>query len=517
MKSVALPGPGWRWRWPATLATLAALALASAALYQPQYIMAPLAGVEPGASFTVTLAAIPALVLLLAALVRPELALCFVVLTAPLFFRARGFWDTQLGIEGKYIPLHEIMLLIALAATGADWLRQRHPQAGTRPGRRELRAMALPALWALAGLIGVAVAGEIGRKAALRELRWMIIEPIIFYALILYWGRRGEIRRHLLWTLVATGVLASIVALLQRYQINLAPDEGLGICNSQFIVEAGGVTRQSSVYCHPNNFALLAERVWPIALVLGAAELIRRGAGGPVERKKLLLAGGFIACCLLIVAAMLLGYSRGARFASAIGLFALAALTRRWPVVIGVGALLAAGLLYSSINGPERLQVKAESTNARLSVWRSSLAMLRDHPIAGIGLDQFYYHFNPAYSTAYIEPALRDDPSEQQTSHPHNLLLDLLLRVGIFGTAVFAALIGRTFGRGWRAWRDPGGAERWLALAALAGLGVGLLHGAVDQTYFAGDLAIITWAFIAIIDGISERQAAAPAPAPAGS
>lgn len=502
MQSVAFPAAGWRRAWPATLGTLAVMALASAALYQPQYLLAPLAGVEPGASFTVTLAAIPALVLLLAALVRPELALCFVVLTAPLFFRARGFWDTQLGIEGKYIPLHEIMLLIAMVATGADWLRRR-----PLPSRRDLAAMALPALWAVAGLIGVAVAGEIGRRAAIRELRWMIIEPIALYALTLYWGRRGEIRRYLLWTLVAAGVLASVVALFQRYQINLAPDEGLGICNSQFIVEAGGVTRQSSVYCHPNNFALLAERVWPVALVLAAAEILR---GGP-DRRRLLLAGIFAGCCLLVVGAMLLGYSRGARFASAIGLFALACLTRRGAIIAGVGALLAAGLLYSSLNGPERLKVGGDSTNARLSVWRSSLAMLRDHPLAGVGLDQFYYHFNPAYSTAYIEPALRDDPSEQQTSHPHNLLLDLLLRVGLFGTAVFAALIGRTFLRGWRAWRSAG-PERWLALAALAGLAVGLLHGAVDQTYFAGDLAIITWAFIGVIDGVSERQAAAPPP-----
>ncbi|HYF64729.1 MAG TPA: O-antigen ligase family protein, partial [Herpetosiphonaceae bacterium] len=194
-------------------------------------------------------------------------------------------------------------------------------------------------------------------------------------------------------------------------------------------------------------------------------------------------------------------YSKGARFAGAAVLLALSLLPRRWWFTALTVVVLGGALAYSTFNGPERLDVGGDSSSARLSIWRSAAAMLADHPLAGVGMGQFYYYFNPEVGGTYIEEQLRDDPAESKTAHPHNLILDLLLRVGLLGALAFAALIGRTAWRGWRIWRSGHG-ERWLALAALAALGVGLLHGLVDQGYFSTDLALATWLSLGLIDGI---------------
>jgi putative inorganic carbon (hco3(-)) transporter len=204
----------------------------------------------------------------------------------------------------------------------------------------------------------------------------------------------------------------------------------------------------------------------------------------------------YAACLGITALSMLLTYSKGARYAGAVVLMGLSLLPRRWWITAATVLLLGGGLAYSSLYGSERLQVTGDSSSARLSIWRSASAMLADHPLTGVGLDQFFVHFKD-----YIEPELQNDEAEKNTSHPHNLVLDLLLRVGPFGAFVFAGLIWRTARRGWQLWRAPL-SERWLALAILAGGAAGLIHGLVDQGYFSTDLAIISWMFIGIIDAL---------------
>ncbi|NJN17952.1 MAG: hypothetical protein HC822_17600 [Oscillochloris sp.] len=57
------------------------------------------------------------------ALWRPDLALIFVPLTIPLYFMPKGIFDSRFGLResGIYLPLHEVVLLITVAATAARW------------------------------------------------------------------------------------------------------------------------------------------------------------------------------------------------------------------------------------------------------------------------------------------------------------------------------------------------------------------------------------------------------------
>jgi putative inorganic carbon (HCO3(-)) transporter len=139
------------------------------------------------------------------------------------------------------------------------------------------------------------------------------------------------------------------------------------------------------------------------------------------------------------------------------------------------------------------------SSLLRVSIWESSLRMLADHPIFGVGPDQFLNQFQ----AHYITPDLQQ---ESFTAHPHNLILDYWLSLGIMGLLILVWLLWRYFreaigavrnlarGPGPGPGRDPANwAHRALALGLLAGMLDFLLHGLVDNSYFLMDLALIFW------------------------
>jgi O-antigen ligase len=134
----------------------------------------------------------------------------------------------------------------------------------------------------------------------------------------------------------------------------------------------------------------------------------------------------------------------------------------------------------------------------RIYLWRASLDMIRDHPIWGVGLDQFLYHY-----PRYILPEAWREPN---LSHPHNVLLDFWLSLGILGVVAL----------GWAAWifvrrvRLPieRASERSNALlrgAAAAGLAM-LLHGMVDNSYFVLDLAYTAWIVFLLVELATDQR-----------
>jgi hypothetical protein len=51
--------------------------------------------------------------------------------------------------------------------------------------------------------------------------------------------------------------------------------------------------------------------------------------------------------------------------------------------------------------------------------------MIRDHPLTGLGLDNFLYYY-----PEYILPEALAEPN---LSHPHNILLEALYELGVLG------------------------------------------------------------------------------------
>ena len=117
--------------------------------------------------------------------------------------------------------------------------------------------------------------------------------------------------------------------------------------------------------------------------------------------------------------------------------------------------------------------------------------------VFGIGLDQFLYVYTPRY----VRPAAW---SERFTSHPHNLILDLWLSLGILGLIVAAGYAFVLVRRATQARALRSG----LATAALAAIVAGFLHGLVDNGYFLPDLALVWWFLTALIEAESRPSVA---------
>jgi O-antigen ligase len=120
-----------------------------------------------------------------------------------------------------------------------------------------------------------------------------------------------------------------------------------------------------------------------------------------------------------------------------------------------------------------------------VDLWLSSLAMLRDHPLLGVGLDNFSY----LYQQIYIREGGMAEPN---LSHPHNWLLNFWLELGLLGLISFLLFQGRF----WRlALRQRG----WLIAGAAGAMADTLVHGLIDQSYFLVDLAFLFWLTLLLV------------------
>ncbi|MBW4435791.1 MAG: O-antigen ligase family protein [Pleurocapsa minor GSE-CHR-MK-17-07R] len=408
---------------------------------------------------------------------RPLWGLVLVMLFAPFFL-------FPVGLYRFAFPMVELLTLIlgaAFALRGAvDWARAR--RTGARRARITPHALDFVMIaYGALGIFGLLTAAY--REIAVTEYRVLFAEPLIFY-FVLRVCARGK--RDLLWVvggLLAAGALVCIIGL------------GQFALGQSIITAEGGARRLAGVYGSPNNVALMLERALPfaLALIIWARERwIRLGLAG------LIALYGVTILLTQSAGALLLGAP------AAVAVVLMLWLGRRGILaVIATGA--AAGVIFALLSSSERFSrvLTGEGTSfLRVRVWQSALQMLRDHPVTGIGLDQFLY----LYRGRYILPDAWQEPN---LSHPHNIILDLWLRLGAGGIAFLLATSIITVSTGLRTFRywvrrdALNGALAAGALGMLAGLAA---HGLVDNSIFVIDLAFLFAGCLGLLANLSSLQ-----------
>jgi O-antigen ligase len=200
------------------------------------------------------------------------------------------------------------------------------------------------------------------------------------------------------------------------------------------------------------------------------------------------------AAAVLSLAAMLLTGTR----AAILGLLAGCALwlwrsgfrlPRRAAGAAAVVALCGAGFYYS----PPGRQLRSRSRwfredpwgGARTLLWRDSLSMAANRPLAGYGPEVFLAEF-PRFESKALAAAYPDFVHES----PHNILLDALVSQGLPGFLSLCGLCAAGLAAAWRL------KARWLAAALAAGL--------VSQqfTAFTMPTAVLFLATIALATGL---------------
>ncbi len=409
-----------------------------------------------------------------AATASPPAALASILVGLPLVFhplRLGGglFSAVELGaVVGSVALACRFLVLLCRRQLRLTLIRLWWPAAISWP-------VATLLLVATASLATVADPGY--RPESLREYRTVILEPLAVFGLCRWCFGSPDTRRWAAAALVAAGVAVALVAL---WQVTVRFN----------VLVADGVPRARVTYPHPNNLALYLERVSVFGVGWGASALTKGDRRGWFTG----------AAGIVVLAGTMVTFSRGAFMAAVVGLAVVATVigSRRAWVVLGGGLGVLVVLLL--ILPRSRLLASggegAEST--RILIWRASLRMVRDHPVFGVGLDQFLYQ----YWRRYVEPA---GWPERYTSHPHNLLLDVWLRLGILGVAGaswFTYGVARVVQRSGllRSERSD------LAVGAVAALSAGLAHGLLDNAFFLPDLAIMTWFFVALIEAEARER-----------
>jgi O-antigen ligase len=345
--------------------------------------------------------------------------------------------------------------------------------------------------WSLIGLVvvaGLSTSQADFKIEALRELRMVFIEPVILYLML----RTLKPDATFIWRVVDGFVLGAVtiavIGLLNYARGNVFPAEF-------------GFPRIRSVYGSPNNDALYLSRAFPLLLAMvlfgrwkGTHTPARSWFSGIVFSRRFL----YGLCLVLVSLAIFLSASRGALLlgipAAIIAVCVMGGGRWRYLGVALFGALvLGLIIIFTGVAAP--LLTGTRFSNAldfsqgtgffRINLWQSALVMFRDHPILGVGPDNFLY----AYRGFYILPAAWQEPN---LSHPHNIVLDFATRLGTLGLIVALGLLLSLVRTGRRVLKDVRHTSLFPIAVGLMGLFVDMVvHGMVDHSLFLVDLSYV--------------------------
>ncbi|MGQ0601847.1 MAG: O-antigen ligase family protein [Anaerolineales bacterium] len=418
-------------------------------------------------SFIVAIVALVALFILF--YLRLDLALAFIALFIPFFLFPRMLWERGASVL-------EFSLWLTVIAWAIRYLPLRLANLRNQRSSFVLRLSSIDyGVFALLIVSALSTLAAVQKDVALYEFRTVILGASTFYFLL----RATPLDTKAVQRIVDFFILGAVlIAVIGLYQF---------MTNTNLIVTEEGVARIRSVYGSPNNLGLYLGRALPVALALALAVI--NSSSSVVGRVFYVLAA------VVMGAAIALSFSRGALLLgvpAALAVILIGWQGRRGAVVVGMGMLLALIALPFLAQLPRLAGVfdfQSGTGFFRVNLWLSAWRMFLDHPWLGVGPDNFLY----AYRSFYILPAAWQEPN---LSHPHNIVMDFLSRLGILGLACAAwLLIGF-----WRAALTPiseatpssigrGGTELRIGLMAL--VADMLAHGFVDHSFFLVDLAFV--------------------------
>ena len=135
------------------------------------------------------------------------------------------------------------------------------------------------------------------------------------------------------------------------------------------------------------------------------------------------------------------------------------------------------------------------SSEMRLAFWESTIAMILDHPLLGIGWGSYFMVY-PNYDY-YMQGNFI------KIVHAHNMYLNFMAEIGLFG---FVSYMVCFFGVIYKAFKAQVMKLDSLIKAMLLGIGLGLsalaINGLTDYVMFNTELSMLVWLFSGIVVSI---------------
>lgn len=238
----------------------------------------------------------------------------------------------------------------------------------------------------------------------------------------------------------------------------------------------------------------------PLAVVLLVYVAARR-RGRPGRTR--LLSAALLLALLLLGATLLLTQSRLAYLATGVTLLLLGLSERgvvRWValgvLLVGLGALVVLGpntVAYGLFGVPTLAAWSRYGVlSGRQEIWHRALAVLRDHPLTGIGFSTLVPIVHARYPTFHLTP-------DKDFTHAHNLYLQTALDLGIPGLIAFLALLivlSILLVRVQRHAARP--FHRALAKGLRFGMTAQLLYGLADAIALGQKSGVFFWSYLGV-------------------
>lgn len=289
------------------------------------------------------------------------------------------------------------------------------------------------------------------------------------------------------WIAVSLAAAAAIVVLYGYYQYIFGIDtSAMKWVDGDAFPELK--KRVFSTWENPNILAGYLDAA--ICLVFGVFLQARE------KRQQLLLGGGM----LLLAGCLAMTYARGACLTIAVVLAGYGVLKNR-RILLAVIVLGAALLALDTALAERLLSVFTKmdtSSEMRLAFWESTLAMIMDHPLLGIGWGAYWMVY-PEYDFYINDAAIR-------IVHAHNIYLNYAAEIGIAGAIAYFTWFFGTMGM---ALRSKDYRSSVLLNGLLLGIGLAMvsvaLNGITDDVLFNIPSSMLLW-FLGALAVVIEKK-----------
>ncbi len=385
------------------------------------------------------------------------LGLVAIVLFSPLFRAALPIW----AITSVYLTV-----LVTLAIWGVRIREDRESNLVRTP-------LDLPILFFIF-FASLSLIKSINIHHSISALYRLISYALIYFLVVNNIKSKIEIRK-LTSSILGVSVFVTLYGLVEFFTSNFAPP--------------------FSTFPNQNIFASFL--LIPLSLTLG-----RLLSGRERGRAKRIFLGIMTA---LFLFAIITTRSRGTFLSLALIVIFLGYLkSKRYGLVALASLILISSLLPTPVNSPlVRLMTiggKDPYAYTRISIWKSALFIIRDHPFLGTGLGTFEDAF-PRYSFPVEGVFARFG---KKASFAHNEYLQLASEIGIFALGILLWLLYAFFQKARELFKTLQGKEEYgLAIGLVAGITGVLIHSLVDFPLHAPAVTILLTINAGIVMGLS--------------
>lgn len=382
------------------------------------------------------------------------------------------FSEKSVYLTAFFLPISMPVMAICLFLGWGCWLVNAY-----RRRNFSLRVTKLDRfVWAFAFLAGISVIQSSNHTYSILNYLILFLHYLGFYHLVIQHIRSVADLKRLVWTIFGAAVIVVAYGFVQAL---MATDT------------------QSQAWVDPSQFANLKFRVYSTlenpnllagflvmmnAFFLGFAYKIKD------RRTRLWL------LALFVVFGICLGltYSRGAWLSLLVVMLAGSISYGRnsWWFVI----LIPLALFFFSDTFADRIMSVIHpvdtSASLRMALWESTMAMIRDYPLTGIGWGAYLWTY-PAYDFFIQNPDVK-------IYHAHNMYLHLMAEIGIPAFILFMTIIAKTVYMAVRVAKRS--KDRWLsglAMGIIAAIISLLVNGVTDHILFNIQLSMFFWMMVA--------------------